>query len=227
MRSDSAEIPPDASLEADVAVVGAGPAGIVVALELARAGRRVLLIESGGDGFDRRRSSDWVTLLGRIRTHVAMSLDHQPPGRRCFKSLGWTLRAVRSDRLRAAADRRRDRRWPVDPTRTSRATCREPASGALRGGGLRRRRPARAGGRVRSCPDSPMATCAPARSSAGRCRRTSVAFTGMALERARRGLTAHAPDVTCTEVIPCDPEADWSVEHLRARRGGRSVTIRA
>lgn len=40
------------SIEAEVAVVGAGPAGIVVALELARAGHRVLLLESGGTRFD-------------------------------------------------------------------------------------------------------------------------------------------------------------------------------
>lgn len=35
-------------LEADVCICGAGPAGIVSALELARAGRRVVLIEGGG-----------------------------------------------------------------------------------------------------------------------------------------------------------------------------------
>lgn len=37
-----------AELEADVAIAGAGPAGIVLALELANAGRSVLLIEGGG-----------------------------------------------------------------------------------------------------------------------------------------------------------------------------------
>lgn len=41
-------------IEAEVAVVGAGPAGIVVALELARAGHRVVLLESGGEGYDER-----------------------------------------------------------------------------------------------------------------------------------------------------------------------------
>jgi choline dehydrogenase-like flavoprotein len=40
------------TIEADVAVVGAGPAGIVVGLELARAGHDVVLIESGGTRFD-------------------------------------------------------------------------------------------------------------------------------------------------------------------------------
>lgn len=36
------------TLEADVAIAGAGPAGIVLALELAEAGHRVLLLEGGG-----------------------------------------------------------------------------------------------------------------------------------------------------------------------------------
>lgn len=41
----------DAALTADVAVVGAGPAGIVTALELGRAGLDVVLLESGGESF--------------------------------------------------------------------------------------------------------------------------------------------------------------------------------
>lgn len=60
-------------LEADVAVVGAGPAGIVVALELARAGHEVLLLESGGEGFDAevQRLGDTV---GGDPLHVEMEL---------------------------------------------------------------------------------------------------------------------------------------------------------
>ena len=42
------------TIETDIAVVGAGPAGIVVALTLARAGRPVLLLESGERGYDER-----------------------------------------------------------------------------------------------------------------------------------------------------------------------------
>jgi GMC oxidoreductase len=42
----------DAPLAADVAVVGAGPAGIVVALEVAAAGHDVILLESGGFDYD-------------------------------------------------------------------------------------------------------------------------------------------------------------------------------
>jgi choline dehydrogenase-like flavoprotein len=60
-------------LEAEVAVVGAGPAGIVVALELARAGHQVLLLESGGERFDPRRQQLGDT-VGSDPHHDAMSL---------------------------------------------------------------------------------------------------------------------------------------------------------
>ncbi len=61
------------SLSAEVAVVGSGPAGIVVALELAGAGHRVLLIESGGFELDPQvqRLGDAV---GGDPLHVEMSL---------------------------------------------------------------------------------------------------------------------------------------------------------
>jgi choline dehydrogenase-like flavoprotein len=52
VRVDARQLAPGARVEADVAVVGAGPAGIVLALELAGAGHRVVLVESGGDSFD-------------------------------------------------------------------------------------------------------------------------------------------------------------------------------
>lgn len=60
-------------IEAEVAVVGAGPVGIVVALELARAGRDVVLLESGEGQFDPEldRLDDTV---GADPHHVAMSL---------------------------------------------------------------------------------------------------------------------------------------------------------
>jgi choline dehydrogenase-like flavoprotein len=60
-------------ITAEVAVVGAGPAGIVLALELARAGRRVVLLESGGTSFDPdvQRLGDTV---GGDAHHVEMSL---------------------------------------------------------------------------------------------------------------------------------------------------------
>lgn len=52
MQLDATTLPPDAKLEAEVAIVGAGPAGITLALELAAAGHSVALIESGSDSFD-------------------------------------------------------------------------------------------------------------------------------------------------------------------------------
>jgi choline dehydrogenase-like flavoprotein len=73
MRLDATAPAADATLEAEVAVVGAGPAGITLALEVARAGHRVLLIESGGDSYsaDTQRLGETV---GEDPTHVPMSL---------------------------------------------------------------------------------------------------------------------------------------------------------
>jgi hypothetical protein len=47
VRIDATNLSPDAELEADIAVVGSGPAGITLALELADAGHSVVLLESG------------------------------------------------------------------------------------------------------------------------------------------------------------------------------------
>jgi choline dehydrogenase-like flavoprotein len=63
----------DEEIEADVAIVGAGPAGIVVALGLARAGHRVVLLESGGKTFDPQVQQLGDT-AGGDRYHVDMSL---------------------------------------------------------------------------------------------------------------------------------------------------------
>lgn len=51
MIRSASQLIPDESLQADVVVVGAGPLGIIVALELGDAGHRVLLIESGAKRF--------------------------------------------------------------------------------------------------------------------------------------------------------------------------------
>jgi GMC oxidoreductase/FAD dependent oxidoreductase len=73
VQVDATYLPIGAELEADVAVVGAGPAGIVLALELARAGRRVTLVESGGDSFDADVQQLGDTAGGDY-WHVPMSL---------------------------------------------------------------------------------------------------------------------------------------------------------
>ncbi len=73
MLIDAASLAPDARLEAEVAVVGAGPAGIVLALELARAGHRTLLLESGGQSFDAATQA-LGDLEGDDPPHVPMAL---------------------------------------------------------------------------------------------------------------------------------------------------------
>jgi len=61
-------------LKTEVAVVGAGPAGIVVALELARRGHDVLLIESGGRLPDERTQALGDAAIADPAKHVAMGL---------------------------------------------------------------------------------------------------------------------------------------------------------
>jgi len=67
----------------DICVVGAGPVGISLALELARLGRSVLLLESGEDGpnAEAQRLSD--AAIADAKTHVAMDIAVQ-------RSLGGT-----------------------------------------------------------------------------------------------------------------------------------------
>src|ERR1700728_306337 len=52
MIEDLGTLNEDITIDTDLAVVGAGPAGIVVALEAASHGLSVVLIESGGRSFD-------------------------------------------------------------------------------------------------------------------------------------------------------------------------------
>ncbi len=51
---DLQSIPAGTSLKADLAIIGAGPAGLTVARELANTKIRVLVLESGGAGFEPR-----------------------------------------------------------------------------------------------------------------------------------------------------------------------------
>jgi choline dehydrogenase-like flavoprotein len=60
-------------VEAEVAVIGSGPLGIVVALELGRAGHQVVLVESGQRRPD-PRIQELSDLVGDDRYHVAMDL---------------------------------------------------------------------------------------------------------------------------------------------------------
>jgi flavin-dependent dehydrogenase len=54
MLSDARELAGDQQVEADVCIVGAGPAGISIARELIGNGARVWLLDSGGKDMERR-----------------------------------------------------------------------------------------------------------------------------------------------------------------------------
>ncbi len=73
MHIDSSTIPSGSVLEAEVAIVGAGPAGTVLALELAEAGHRILLIESGGES-SRPDVQRLAETSGDDPLHVSMDL---------------------------------------------------------------------------------------------------------------------------------------------------------
>src|SRR5580693_8047656 len=72
VQIDATSLPMEATLEAEVAIAGAGPAGITLALELAKAGHHVLLIESGGDSYSADAQALGET-VGGDPAHVPMS----------------------------------------------------------------------------------------------------------------------------------------------------------
>jgi hypothetical protein len=201
---------PGATLEAEVAIVGAGPAGITLALELADAGHRVLLIESGGDGYDggAQRLSDTV---GKDAAHVPMSLATR-------RQIGgasnlWAGRCVPFDPVDfEPREIVGEARWPVDyadvESYFSRACkwcmCGEPIFDADRLPGL---------ADVALIPGWPE----------GDVRTTSLERWSLPTNfgRVYRRRLAASPFVTlvsgltCTEVV-CSPAGD-SVDHLVAR----------
>jgi thioredoxin reductase len=65
-------------MEADLVVVGAGPAGLCAAVEAANAGAGVLVIdenpEAGGQKFRAMPSAEGVELLAAVRSHPAISI---------------------------------------------------------------------------------------------------------------------------------------------------------
>jgi choline dehydrogenase-like flavoprotein len=80
MIVDGRKLENGAHLAADVAVVGAGPAGIVVALELADSGRRVILLESGAAEPD--------PITQRLGDTVGDDPRHAPMGHATQRAIG-------------------------------------------------------------------------------------------------------------------------------------------
>ncbi len=222
MRIDSATIAPGERLETEVAVVGAGPAGIVLALELARAGHRVLLLESGGESFDAaaQRLGD---AHGSDPLHVPMSLTTRRQiggasnlwGGRCvpFDPVDFEPREIVGE----------EARWPVSYQEIEpffgRACawciCGEAVFDA-------RRIPELAGrSLVPGFPEGELSACALERWS------LPTNFRREYQAQLERSPTVTlVTDLTCTEVV-CDPDGA-RVLHLRAQgRGGNQVEIAA
>lgn len=111
MHIDATRLPLQATLTAEVAIVGSGPAGITLALELADAGHEVLLIESGGDSY----SGD----IQRLGDTIGGDALHAPMSRTTRRQIGgasnlWSGRCVPFDPIdfqhRAIVG---DAHWPV------------------------------------------------------------------------------------------------------------------
>jgi choline dehydrogenase-like flavoprotein len=90
-------LPDNAALTADLAVVGTGPAGIVIALEAARNGLDVLLIESGREKFsdEAQRLSEAADWDRDLHDPMPMSVRRQLGG----TSTIWGGRCVPYDRV--------------------------------------------------------------------------------------------------------------------------------
>lgn len=112
MIIDGAQVEPGTTLTSDLVVVGAGPAGIVVALEIAGQGLDVLLIESGGERFSPKVQAlaDAGEFDPELHAPMSIATRRQVGG----ASVIWGGRCVPYDRV--DFDQRpyiSDARWPV------------------------------------------------------------------------------------------------------------------
>jgi len=111
MLLDGRAIADGTRLTAEVAVIGAGPAGIVIALSLAASGHRVLLVESGARGFD--------AATQRLADTVGEDPRHAPMHLATRRAIGgtselWGGRCVPFDRIDfEPRELTGNARWPV------------------------------------------------------------------------------------------------------------------
>jgi choline dehydrogenase-like flavoprotein len=211
----------DAELDAEVAIVGAGPAGITLALELANAGHRVLLVESGGDSYDAgaQRLGDTVD---EDPVHVPMSLATR-------RQIGgasnlWAGRCVPFDPIdfepRSIVG---DTHWPVTYTELERhfaracewCMCGEPLFDATEISGLAGK------AMIPGWPEDEVRSTLLERWSMptnfGRAYRAELRDSPLVTVVSR---------LTCTEIV-CAADGD-SVKHLAARTlAGKRVKVRA
>ena len=81
MILDARSLPDGSALDTDLCIVGGGPAGLVIARELAGTGRRIVLVEAGG-----RDADDGAQQLTTVRE----SSDLDPHGETRWRQLGGT-----------------------------------------------------------------------------------------------------------------------------------------
>lgn len=221
MQIDATHISAGVTLEAEIAIVGAGPAGITLALELASAGCHVLLIESGGDSYDASTQRLGET-IGADPAHAPMSLATRRQvggtsnvwGGRCvpFDPIDFQERAIVGNA-----------RWPVGYAELTRFfpracdwfKCGQASFDAgeiphLTGNAL-----------VPGWPEGDVRTTSLERWSLPTNFRRAYQQTLRAC-----ALVRMVTNLTCTE-IACSPDG-YSVAHLRARTlGGSDVLIKA
>jgi choline dehydrogenase-like flavoprotein len=210
----------NSTLSAEVVVVGSGPMGIVVGLELADKGHRVLLVESGGVRFD-QAAQELARQAGNDPWHVpsALAVRRGVGG----TSATWGGRCVPFDRIdfepRPAVP---DSLWPVEYDEMERylgracewCRCGRPVFSALELPELADR------SMIPGFPDSDVLTTSLERWSLPT-RFGRVYRRRLEASRQLELLTG----LTCTHVA-CDPESG-KVDHLVLRSmSGRQATAR-
>ena len=212
---------PDAELSADVAIVGSGPAGIVTALELGRAGLDVLLLESGRRRFDPeiQRLGDAAMWNPDRHAPMAMATRRQVGG----ASVIWGGRCVPYDPIDfAEREIAPGSRWPVrydELTPFFQRACDWLVCGraAFDGSELRHLPP----GLVPGLPDGDVRTSTFERWS------LPTDFGREYLQQLRSSPRVRlVTGLTCTQIAAA--ERGGRVDHLQARSlEGRQVRIRA